>query len=116
MDKLLAKLSEQTAALSKQQEALKSSEDIAYARTVEYVSSSAPVPDTEVLRLKLELEAAKGKIARQEQELAQTRAQSSADSDFGYNPGESTRGRFSNTILTLKSFSTFCSPTSIYSR
>jgi len=104
MDKLLAKLSEQSAALSKQQEALKSSDDnIAYSRTVEYVSAASSVPITpagesfnnstapttntpsiagddaaqpsaeEVLRLKLELEAAKGKIARMDQELAQTR-------------------------------------------
>ena len=103
MDKLLAKLSEQTAALSKQQEALKS-DDIAYARTIEYVSattaaSSIPVVPTfapavvdtnnEVLRLKLELEAAKGKIARMDQEL-QSRNQSSVESDFGYVPCKST--------------------------
>jgi hypothetical protein len=110
MDKLLAKLSEQSAALTKQQEALKSADDcIAYSRTVEYVSAgnnsvpitaamitpameslnngTAPTTNTaslagedtpqpsaeEVLRLKLELEAAKGKIARMDQELAQTR-------------------------------------------
>ena len=105
MDKLLAKLSEQTAALSKQHEALKSSDDPAYTRTVDYISSgSSSVPitpategiqandtapttstpsvvgensvelgDDEVLRLKMELEAAKGKIARMDQELAQSR-------------------------------------------
>lgn len=110
MDKLLAKLSEQTAALTKQSEALKSVDDsVAYSRTIEYVSaasnsvpitpaadsfnntlvnnSTAPTTTTpslsgddapqqstdELLRLKLELEAAKGKIARMDQELAQTR-------------------------------------------
>lgn len=105
MDKLLAKLSEQSAALHKQQEALKTTDEtVAYSRTVEYVSSGADsVPITpamesfnsstapttnspslvgddgphlgadELLRLKLELEAAKGKIARMDQELAQTR-------------------------------------------
>jgi hypothetical protein len=109
MDKLLAKLSEQTAAISKQHEALKSSEDsTAYTRTVEYISSSSsavpistlpitPVTEThnnsvapstraasivgdsgseggeEVLRLKLELEAAKVRMARMDQELAQSR-------------------------------------------
>jgi hypothetical protein len=105
MDKLLAKLSEQSAALTKQQEALKTADEtVAYSRTVEYVSSaSASLPITpavvsftnstaptttstslagdegpqigadEMLRLKLELEAARGKIARMDQELAQTR-------------------------------------------
>ena len=102
MDKLLAKLSEQSTAISKQTEALKSSEEsIAYARTAEYVSANSSIPMTpatetfnqstapstsppslagddvpsaeEVLRLKLELEAAKGKIARMNQELTQTR-------------------------------------------
>ncbi|KAH8593217.1 armadillo-type protein [Bisporella sp. PMI_857] len=103
MDKLLAKLSEQTAALSKQHEALKSTEDVSYSRTIEYISSAtSSVSDTpatagtaatgpttgtpsiagdrtseidvdEVLRLKAELEAAKGKIARMDQELAQSR-------------------------------------------
>src|SRR4051812_43249372 len=105
MDKLLAKLSEQQDALSKQRELLKSSDDnIAYNRTVDYISaasnsvlatpatdsfnpSTAPTTNTpsiagddssqlsaaEVLRLKLELEAAKGRIARMDQELAETR-------------------------------------------
>lgn len=86
MDKLLAKLSEQTAALSKQSEALKSTEDVAYARTIEYVSGASssgqadnsgnntPATDpNEVLRLKLELEAAKAKMARMDQELALNR-------------------------------------------
>lgn len=102
MDKLLAKLSEQSAAITRQTEALKSSEEgITYARTADYVSASSSVPVTpateafnpstapttsppslaeddtpaadEVLRLKLELEAAKGKLARMDQELAQTR-------------------------------------------
>lgn len=103
MDKLLAKLSEQTAALSKQSEALKSTEDLAYARTVEYVSGSnssgqadnavnnAPATDpTEVLRLKLELEAAKAKMARMDQELAMNRSSQPpstiGDSEFNYNP------------------------------
>jgi hypothetical protein len=110
MDKLLAKLSEQTAALSKQQEVLKSSDDIAYTRTVEYVSaavgSSIPaVPafapaatvetNNEVLRLKLELEAANGKIARMDQEL-QSRNDTLAESDFGYVPCKSTLNHFSH--------------------
>lgn len=105
MDKLLAKLSEQQDALSKQRELLKSTEEhTAYTRTAEYVAntansavttpaldsfnvSTAPTAGTpspagdvstqmsaeEVLRLKLELEAAKGKIARMDQELAQSR-------------------------------------------
>jgi len=103
MDKLLAKLSEQQAVINKQHEALKSSEDTtAYNRTAEYISpasssvpiapapesfnnSTAPSPPSvasndnsaqnvdEVARLKAELEAAKGKIARMDQELAQTR-------------------------------------------
>lgn len=100
MDKLLAKLSEQSAAISKQTEALKE-DNIAYIRTAEYVSASSSAPLTpaietfnqstapttsppsivgeeslgadEVLRLKVELEAAKGKIARMDQELAQSR-------------------------------------------
>jgi hypothetical protein len=105
MDKLLAKLSEQQDALSKQRELLKSSEEQnVYARTIEYVSGTsnsimattapdslnagtlhttdtpsptgdeaAPPSSEEVLRLKLELEAAKGKLARMDQELAQSR-------------------------------------------
>jgi hypothetical protein len=105
MDKLLAKLSEQQDALTKQRDLLKSSEEnTIYNRTVEYVSgtsnsalitptsdifnvSTAPTTAApnlaeddatqlsadEVLRLKRELEAAKGKIARMDQELAQTR-------------------------------------------
>ena len=100
MDKLLAKLSEQSTAISKQTEALKE-DNVAYLRTADYVSASSSVPMTpatetfnqstvpttsppslagddgpttdEVLRLKFELEAAKGKIARMDQELAQTR-------------------------------------------
>ena len=106
MDKLLAKLSEQQDALSKQCELLKSSEEqAAYSHTAEYVSGpsnsaltatgldnlnsstasaaeasglvvhdeAAPPSADEVLRLKLELEAAKGKLARMDQELAQSR-------------------------------------------
>jgi hypothetical protein len=104
MDKLLAKLSEQKDAIAQQQKALKSSEDMSYSRTVEYItalSNSIPItpaseslrastapttnapsvsgddkPDTsveELLYLKLELEAAKAKMARMDQELAQTR-------------------------------------------
>lgn len=104
MDKLLAKLSEQQDALSKQRELLRSTEEqTVYALTVESVSgtsnstivtpaldnlnsSMAPTTHTpspgkkeappsaeEVLRLKLELEAAKGKLARMDQELAQSR-------------------------------------------
>ncbi|TVY84887.1 Meiotic coiled-coil protein [Lachnellula suecica] len=99
MDKLLAKLSEQSAAINKQQQALKNSDDnIAFSRTADFVSnnssitvtpatetapSTSPasvvgdvtpkVEDDEVFRLKQELEAAKGKIARMDQELAQSR-------------------------------------------
>jgi hypothetical protein len=110
MDKLLAKLSEQTATISKQRhEAIKSSEDnTSYTRTVEYISSTIPavpvsaLPITpamethnnsaagstraasvigdsgsekgdEVLRLKLEVEAARVKMARMEQEIAQSK-------------------------------------------
>jgi hypothetical protein len=105
MDKLLAKLSEQQEALSKQRELLKSSDDqVAYTRTAEYVSGTstvalttsalnslnastasttntpspagddaAPPSAEEVLRLKLELEAAKSKLARMDEELAQSR-------------------------------------------
>ncbi|CAG8960164.1 hypothetical protein HYFRA_00010643 [Hymenoscyphus fraxineus] len=104
MDKLLAKLSEQSATINEQQKALKSSEDsTAYSRTVEYLSTSnAPLPITpvteanqsstpstappsaigddssaaggeEVIRLKLELEAAKARMARMDQELSQSR-------------------------------------------
>ncbi len=103
MDKLLAKLSEQQATLAKQHEALKSTEDKLIYRTVEYVSANSSVPITpatesynfstapttnppsisgdeappqtasELAFLKAELEAAKGKIARMDQELAQTR-------------------------------------------
>ncbi|TVY22662.1 Meiotic coiled-coil protein [Lachnellula hyalina] len=104
MDKLLAKLSEQSAAINKQHEALKYSEDnLAYSRTMDFVSASSSLPptpatdtkntstapstgpasvigeettnvgDDEVLRLKLELEAAKNKLARMDQELAQSR-------------------------------------------
>ncbi len=100
MDKLLAKLSEQSAAISKQTEALKE-DGAAYLRTAEFVSASSSVPITpstetfnqstapttsppspagenptsadELARLKAELEAAKGKIARMDQELAQSR-------------------------------------------
>lgn len=103
VDKLLAKLSEQQAVISRQHEALKTSEDIAYSRTVDYVvatSSSIPItPATETFnnstapttntpsivgedksagkedleRLRAELEAANSKIARMDQELAQSR-------------------------------------------
>lgn len=103
VDKLLAKLSEQQATIQKQNEALKSTEDVVRYRTVEYVSANSSVPITpatesynfstapttnspslsgdeapaqsasELAALKAELEAAKGKIARMDQELAQTR-------------------------------------------
>lgn len=104
MDLLLAKLSEQQAVINKQHEALKTVEDISYARTIDYVNTSSgssalvtpateifesttlstglatPADDgntqlsaEEVLRLKLELEQAKGKIARMDQELTQSR-------------------------------------------
>lgn len=102
MDKLLAKLSEQQAVISRQHEALKTSDDIAYTRTVDYVvatASSVPItPATETFgstapttntpsiagedksagkedleRLKAELDAANSRIARMDQELAQSR-------------------------------------------
>ncbi|KAI9742441.1 MAG: hypothetical protein M1818_003975 [Claussenomyces sp. TS43310] len=106
MDKLLARLSEQQATITKQHASLASAEDdLSLTRTFEYItaSSSSSVPITpateafegtaptnspisldagdrisqtstdEVLRLKLELEKAKGKIARMDQELTQTR-------------------------------------------
>ncbi|XMA10389.1 hypothetical protein WAI453_003180 [Rhynchosporium graminicola] len=103
MDKLLAKLSEQQATINMQNEALKSTDDTVRYRTVEYVSATNSVPITpatdaynfstapttsppsvfgddvpvqsasELAALKAELEAAKGKIARMDQELAQTR-------------------------------------------
>ncbi|RKF73567.1 Pumilio-like protein 6, chloroplastic [Golovinomyces cichoracearum] len=103
MEKLLAKLSKQHAAISQQHAALKSSDEItSYSHITEYVSPSSSTPVTpeltepynrttanssssevgdvryvpnivELTRLKIELEAAKGKIARMDQELAQTR-------------------------------------------
>ncbi|KAH6669990.1 putative meiotic coiled-coil protein 2 [Halenospora varia] len=104
MGKLLAKLSEQSAVINKQHEALKSADDnTTYLRTMEYVSASTTMPITpitdvhmnstapstrpasivgddiqgastdELLRLKLELEAAKGKIAQMDQEIAQNK-------------------------------------------
>ncbi|KAI6249141.1 Meiotic coiled-coil protein 2 [Erysiphe necator] len=103
MEKLLAKLSQQQAAINQQHEALRSSDDsITYSRTADYASASSSTPITpeltepyngatanssssevgkvrytpnigELTRLKFELEAAKGKIARMDQELAQTR-------------------------------------------
>ena len=99
VDKLLAKLSEQSAAISKQTDALKE-DGAAYRWPVDYVSTGSSIPSTpaedtfnqsmalitsppslasdtpsaeELLRLKLELEAAKGKIALMDQELAQSR-------------------------------------------
>ncbi|KAG9233129.1 putative meiotic coiled-coil protein 2 [Amylocarpus encephaloides] len=126
MDKLLAKLSAQSATINRQHEALKSSEDnAAYARTMEYIStttSAMPItPNTatnnnsttsstgapsvggdnassngeEVLRLKLELEAAKAKMAHMDQELAQSRITkhtidqalgTASEADFGMHP------------------------------
>ena len=103
MDKLLAKLSEQQAVMNRQHEALKTSDDIAYTRTVDYIvatSGSVPItPATEafnistapttntpsisgedksagkedVERLRAELDAANSRIARMDQELAQSR-------------------------------------------
>ena len=102
MDMLLAKLSEQQATLSKQSEAMKSTDE-GYVRTLEYINNTStsmpitPATDTfesitstapttgptspaiedqsaeEVARLKNELEAAKAKMARMDQELAQNR-------------------------------------------
>lgn len=98
MDTLLAKLSEQQAILEKQKQALGSAEENATQHDrAESITSSVPLtpatdvfdvtPDTEandeeetikldaaeMLRLKRELDAARDKIARQEQELSQTR-------------------------------------------
>ncbi|RDW88099.1 pumilio-family RNA binding repeat protein-like protein [Coleophoma cylindrospora] len=103
MDKLLAKLSEQQAILQKQQNALKEDNGaydrtLQYVSTASssvpitpatdtFIGSTAPTTTSgsndgdstqgpsadEVLRLKLELEAAKGKIAQMDQELAQNR-------------------------------------------
>lgn len=98
MDTLLAKLSEQQAILEKQKQALGSAEEnVAQHERDESISSSVPLtPATDVfdvtpatedndeedtikldasemLRLKRELDAARDKIARQEQELSQTR-------------------------------------------
>lgn len=102
MDLLLAKLSEQSAVINKQHDALV--EDTSYSRTVDYVNNSSgssafvtpatelfestapstglatPADDggtqlnaVDVLRLQLELQQAKGKIARMDEELTQTR-------------------------------------------
>ena len=98
MDTLLAKLSEQQALLEKQKQALGSAEETAALHDRdESITSSVPLtpatdvfdvtPDTEendeevtikldaseMVRLKRELDAARDKIARQEQELSQTR-------------------------------------------
>ncbi|KAJ4235688.1 hypothetical protein NW759_000775 [Fusarium solani] len=103
MDKLLAKLSEQQAVLSQQNEALKASEDGgAYQRGLDHASSSNSLPITpatdafpstapttrpasatledarddseEIMRLKLQLAQAKGEISKLDQELAETRS------------------------------------------
>ena len=119
MDKLIARLSEQKAVLKQQHDALKSSEDLAYNRTVDYVvassslsvtpateapSSTAPTTNTpsaaqdetsaskpeDLARLKAELEAAKGRIARMDQELAQNRiARHTMDQVLGSSTSES---------------------------
>lgn len=102
MDKLLAKLSEQQAVLTQQNEALKSGEeDPVYPRILDHASSSNSLPLTpvtdafpsttpttrpasatledsrvgsdEVLRLKLQLAQAQNEISKLDQELAQTR-------------------------------------------
>ncbi|RFU33379.1 hypothetical protein B7463_g2941, partial [Scytalidium lignicola] len=101
VDMLLAKLSEQQAEINKQHSALKADDDIpAQARILEYISAastsntpaSAEVIDCststggllinngenqataeDILRLKLELQLAKGKIALMDQELAQNK-------------------------------------------
>ncbi|KAF4984672.1 hypothetical protein FZEAL_188 [Fusarium zealandicum] len=103
MDKLLAKLSEQQAVLSQQNEALKSSEDSnMYPRGLDHASSSNSLPVTpatdafpstapttrpasatlddargeseEVMRLKLQLARAQSEISKLDQELAETRS------------------------------------------
>ncbi|KAH8820568.1 armadillo-type protein [Xylogone sp. PMI_703] len=101
VDMLLAKLSEQQAEINKQHNALKAEDEIpTHTRILEYISASATsnspanadVVDCptstagpslsvnesqataeDVLRLKLELQLARGKIARMDQELAQNR-------------------------------------------
>ncbi len=102
MDKLLAKLSEQQAAIREHNDGVKMIEDdFAYSRVLDHQSSSSSLPITpasepfpgaaptarsasatpndsrvateEVLRLKLELAQAQTKISRLDQELAQTR-------------------------------------------
>ncbi|KAJ3526501.1 hypothetical protein NM208_g11163 [Fusarium decemcellulare] len=102
MDRLLAKLSEQQAVLSQQNEALKLSEDnSAYPRGIDHASSSNSLPVTpatdafpstapttrpasatledahseseEVIRLKLQLAQAQSEISKLDQELAETR-------------------------------------------
>lgn len=101
VDMLLAKLSEQQAEISKQRSVLKAEEDTPVkARILEYISTTTNSDDSvnaeivdgsvtsappaisstdsqatveDVLRLKLELQLAKGKIARMDQELAQNR-------------------------------------------
>ncbi|TDZ74631.1 Meiotic coiled-coil protein 2 [Colletotrichum trifolii] len=104
MDMLLAKLSEQQAALDQQNEALKSSDDVLYSRGFDPApSASTSVPITpatdsfpattapttrpasatlkesrsnmdELLRLKMELARAQNKITRLDHELAQSRS------------------------------------------
>lgn len=103
MDKLLAKLSEQQAILNKQHDAMKTTEDITYSRTFDYVATAGsskpatPAPEVchdgtaatlhasvvngeqqitgaeDLHRLRAELDAAKSKIALMDRELAQSR-------------------------------------------
>lgn len=144
MDKLLAKLSEQQATITKQHVSLASVEDdIGLSRPYEYVTATSsgsvpitPIVDTmetpapttspssldgderlsqanvdEVLRLKLELEKAKGKIARMDEELTQSRITkhtveqvigSASEMDFPLGPpadaSDERRGNLNNSL------------------
>lgn len=101
MDKLLARLSQQQATIDRQREDLSMTADSSSLRTAEFVhaipnttapdiaaagaletnvppsnstvNDEAPVTASELLRLKIELDRAKGQIARMDQELAQSR-------------------------------------------
>lgn len=115
MDKLLAKLSEQQAAISQQTEALNSNDDNSFPpKSQDHASSSNSLPITpatdafsstapttrpasatfedkhqdaeEVLRLKLELAQAQNQISRLDQELAQSRTVKADPDSLGHFP------------------------------
>lgn len=139
MDSLLAKLSEQQAILEKQKQALGSAEEnVTQHDRDESVASSVPLtpatdvfdvtPGTEdndeedtikldaieMLRLKRELGAARDKIARQEQELSQTRViKHTLDQALGPQSGVDANPRGSateRTIVDLNGFSASSRP------